>query len=179
MNVGSVMVASLGFASTGIHDAPVSPRRKTIFDTNVLVFLADWPTEGSATRSRGHSLAELRHGDVRNPVWPMGTTFCMNTLKMLPLGHHRKSKHSVSTPRCGVFLGKRRAQWQELRSSNNTDPGAWPTQIPLAFLPRTVRGIAAQCRREEVPMCPQLRPSLDWLRSVRVGCAQRESAARD
>ena len=30
--------------------------------------LADWPTEGNATRSRGQCLAGVRHGGVRNPV---------------------------------------------------------------------------------------------------------------
>ena len=78
-------------------------------------------------------------------------------------------------PRCGVIPGDRGARWQEMRSSNrptkylSSAPDVLsvlgsivtPKSSSVSLFRETMRGIAAQRRLEGLPMCQQLRRSLD------------------
>ena len=138
--------------------------------------LADWPTEGNATRSRGQCLAEVRHGGVRNPVG-LGRHFLHEHVGSASTWRSPRMKTLREHPRCGEISGKRGAQGKEMRSSNRPTrylnsaesfgvlDSAEAPKSPACLFRDTLRGVAAQRRSEEVPMCQQLQ------RSLHSGCA--------
>ena len=151
-------------------------RKSAHHDGTVLGPLADWPTEGNATRSRGHCLAKVRHGGVRNPVG-FGRHFLHEHVGSASTWRSPRMKTLREHPRCGEISGKRGAQGKEMRSSNRPTrylssaellgvlDSAKPPKSLVCFFRDSLRGVAAQRRPEKVHMRQQLQ------RSPHSGCA--------
>ena len=167
----------MGFFFNAADRIKVRDQRKSVHrHGTVLGPLADWPTEGNATRSRGQCLAEVRHGGVRNPVG-LGRHFLHEHVGSASTWISSRMKTLREHSYCGEISGERGAQGKEMRSSNRPTrylssaellgvlDSAEAPKSPACLFRDTLRGVAAQRRPEKVLMCQKLQ------RSLHSGCA--------
>ena len=131
-----------GICSMLLTEINVRDQRKSVHrHGTVLGPLADWPTEGNATRRRGQCLAKVRHGGVRNRVG-LGRHFLHEHVRSASTWRSPRMKTLREHPRCGEISGKRGAQGKEMRSSNR----------PTRYLSSAeLLGPAGQCRGAQIP----------------------------